>query len=215
MSRKAKAKAKTSSDRPALLRRALALEWITVAWMSAEGAIGLWAGVTARSLSVLAFGVDSVIELISAGVLLWRLMVEIKRRESFAEATEHAARRIAGVLLLAVAAAVVVGAAWRLWSRTGQSFTLAGFAVTALAVPLMYVLARAKLSLADALGSRALHADAAESIACGYLAFAVCIGLLAQLALGAWWVDAVTALAIVYFIVQEGREALADEHDHE
>ena len=67
------------------------------------------------------------------------------------------------------------------------------------------------MSLADALGSRALHADAAQTIACGYLAFAVCIGLVAQLAFGAWWVDALTALAILYFVIQEGREALTGE----
>ena len=205
--------APTPSDRPALLRRAIALEWFTVAWMLIEAAVGVWAGVRVNSLSIVAFGIDSVIELASAGVLLWRLLSELHQHAAFADVTEQTARRIAGGLLLALAAYIVAGAAWRLWSRTGQAFSLAGFAVVALAVPMMYVLAHAKLALADALDSGALHADAAQSTACGYLSFAVCVGLLAQLVLGAWWVDAVTALAILYFVVQEGREALAGEGD--
>ena len=71
----------------------------------------------------------------------------------------------------------------------------------------MYVLSRQKLALAEQLGSRALRADAIESITCGWLSFVVVIGLLAQLALGAWWVDSVASLAIVYFLIKEGREA--------
>lgn len=205
------ATAPTLSDRPMLLRRAIVFECLTVAWMIVGAAIGLWAGVAVRSLSVVAFGINSLIELTSASVLLWRLFAEVKHQAAFAEVTEQTARRIAGVLLLALAAYIVAAAAWRLWSHTGQHFSFPGFAVTAVSVPLMYVLARRKLWLADALDSRALHADAAQTIACGYLAFAVCIGLVAQVVFGAWWVDALTALAILYFVIQEGREALAGE----
>ena len=201
-------------DRPALLRRAIALEWFTVAWMVIETAVGVWAGVAVNSLSIIAFGIDSLIELASAAVLLWRLIAELHQHPALAEVAEQTARRIAGVLLFALAAYIVVGAGWRLWNRTGQNFSLAGLVVAAIAVPLMYVLSHAKLTLADALGSGALHADAAQSIACGYLSFAVCVGLLAQLALGTWWVDVATAVAILYFVIQEGREALAGE-DHE
>jgi divalent metal cation (Fe/Co/Zn/Cd) transporter len=68
----------------------------------------------------------------------------------------------------------------------------------------MYVLSRQKLALAEQLGSRALRADAVESITCGWLSFVVVIGLLAQFALGAWWVDCVASLAIVYFLIKEG-----------
>jgi divalent metal cation (Fe/Co/Zn/Cd) transporter len=71
----------------------------------------------------------------------------------------------------------------------------------------MYFLARRKLAIAEQIGSRALRADAIESIACGWLSFVVVLGLATQLALGAWWVDSVAALAIVYFLIKEGREA--------
>ena len=86
-------------------------------------------------------------------------------------------------------------------------------AVALLSIPIMLVLARRKLTLADQLGSRALRADAAESLACLWLSVVVVLGLLAQLAFGAWWIDAVTSLAIVWFLVKEGREAWEDEED--
>jgi divalent metal cation (Fe/Co/Zn/Cd) transporter len=75
-------------------------------------------------------------------------------------------------------------------------------------MPVMWVLSRRKLRVAAALGSRALRADAVESITCGWLSFAVVIGLMAQLAFGAWWIDSVTSLVIVWLLVKEGREAM-------
>jgi len=81
------------------------------------------------------------------------------------------------------------------------------------AMPIMWVLARRKLRIAAALGSRALRADAVESITCGWLSFTVVIGLMAQLVLGAWWIDSVTSLVIVILLVKEGREAWKAEED--
>ena len=81
------------------------------------------------------------------------------------------------------------------------------------AIPTMWVLSRRKLRIAAALGSRALRADAVESITCGWLSFAVVIGLMAQLVLGAWWIDSATSLVIVWLLVKEGREAWNAEED--
>ena len=108
---------------------------------------------------------------------------------------------------MALAAYVVVAAGWGLWHREGQAFSLAGLIVTALAIPVMYLLAKRKLSVAAQLGSRALRANAVEAVACGWLSFVVVLGLLAQLAIGAWWVDSVTSLAILWLLIKEGREA--------
>jgi len=194
-------------DRRRLVRRAFRLEWLTIGWMAIEAVVAVDSGIAAHSLTLLAFGVDSIIELISAGVLLWRLVVELRRGEEFSEAAERAASRIGGALLFALAAYVVADAGWALWQREGQAFSLPGLIVALIALPTMYALARAKLRLAEQLGSRALRADAIESAACFYLSGAVVIGLVAQRILGAWWIDAVTSLAIVYFLVKEGREA--------
>jgi divalent metal cation (Fe/Co/Zn/Cd) transporter len=175
--------------------------------MLLEAAVAIGSGIAARSLSLIAFGADSLIELASAMVLLWRLRVELRHGEDFPEAVERRASRIAGALLFALAAYVVASAAYGLWRREGQEFSIAGLVITALAIPIMWWLAKAKLRVADQLGSRALRADAVESIACGYLAGAVVIGLLVQAATNAWWVDSVTALAIVGFLIKEGLEA--------
>jgi len=106
---------------------------------------------------------------------------------------------------------VGASAAWGLWTRAGQEFSWPGLAVTAAAIPIMYLLAQRKLAIADRLASRALRADAVESITCGWLSLVAVLGLIAQLAFGAWWIDNVTSLAIVWFLVKEGREAWSAE----
>jgi divalent metal cation (Fe/Co/Zn/Cd) transporter len=202
--------------RTSLIRKAFQLEYLTLAWMSVEAAVAIGAGVAAGSLTLTAFGVDSLIELASACVLLWRLDVELRRGAQFAEKAERTASRIAGALLLALAAYVVIGAGWKFWTRQGAEFSLAGLIVSVVAIPVMYALARRKLRLADALNSRALRADAVESITCGWLAFVVVGAQAAQLLIDVWWLDPVASLAIVWFLVREGREAWAGEEccDH-
>ncbi len=200
-----------SIDRRALIGQAFRLEWVTISWMTVEAAVAMAAGVAAGSLSLMAFGLDSAIELISAGVLIWRLSVELKHGAEFSESAERLASKIGGALLFALAAYVVASAAWSLWTGHGEAFSIPGLAVTAAAIPVMYWLARRKLKVAEAIGSRALRTDAVESITCGYLAVVVVIGLIAELLTGFWWVDAVTSLAIVWFLVKEGREAWEGE----
>ena len=116
-----------------------------------------------------------------------------------------------------LAAYIVGGAAWSLWTRHGEAFSLPGLIVAFLAMPIMTLLARRKIAIATQLGSRAMRADAAESIICGWLSLVVVVGLLADLMLGAWWVDAVTSLVIVGFVVKEAREAWSGEDccDHD
>jgi divalent metal cation (Fe/Co/Zn/Cd) transporter len=195
------------------VREAFRLEYMTIGWMVIEAGVATGSGIIARSVTLLAFGINSIIELVSAGLLIWRLTVELRNGQSFAELAERKASRIGGVLLFALAAYVILAAGWSLWTRQGQDFSWPGLLVSLAAIPIMWVLSRRKLQLADALGSRALRTDAMESITCGWLSFVVVIGLLVQLALGAWWIDSVTSLAIVWFLVKEGREAWEREDD--
>ena len=181
--------------------------------MAIEAAVAIASGIAAHSITLIAFGLDSVIELASAGVLIWRLSQELRFGREVADAAERIARRIAGGLLFALAAYVVVAAGWSLWRREGEAFSWPGLAIALLSIPIMLALARRKLALADQFGSRALRADAAESLACLWLSVIVVVGLVAQLAFGAWWIDPVTSLAIVWFLVKEGREAWETEED--
>lgn len=194
-------------ERAALTRHAFRLEWLTVAWMIVEGAVAIGAGIAAGSLTLTAFGLDSVIELVSACVLIWRLSVELRHGQAFSERAERTASKIGGGLLFALAAYIVAGALWSLWTRHGETFSLPGLLVALLAIPIMTVLARRKITIATQLSSRAMRADVVESIACGWLSFVVVVGLIADLLLGAWWVDAATSLTILWFVVKEGREA--------
>jgi divalent metal cation (Fe/Co/Zn/Cd) transporter len=198
-------------ERPALIREAFRLEWLTMGWMVVEAVVALGSGIAAGSVVLLAFGLDSIIELISAGVLVWRLSVELHRGQAFTENAERLASRIGGALLFALSAYVVMSAGWSLWQRHGAEFSTSGLAVSLLAIPIMRYLARRKIALADKLGSRALRADAVESITCGWLSLVVVVSLIAQAVLGTWWVDPVGSLAIVWFLVKEGREAWAGE----
>ena len=103
---------------------------------------------------------------------------------------------------------VVVGVAYGLWKREGQEFSTPGLVIAVLAIPVMWWLARAKMRVAAQIGSRALRADAVESITCGYLSGVVLLGLIVQLLMpGWWWIDSVASLAIVVLLVKEGREA--------
>ena len=201
----------TTSNRAALIRHAFRLEYLTLIWMTIEAAVAIGSGVAADSLTLIAFGIDSLIELASAIVLVWRLTVELRHGQTFAEKAERTASRIGGALLFTLAAYVLASAGWKLWMRQGAEFSLPGLIISVLAIPIMYFLARRKLLLANALGSRALRADAVESITCGWLAFVVVGALVAQLLVGAWWVDGLASLGIVWFVIREGREAWEGE----
>lgn len=194
-----------------LIRKAVVLQWATITWMIVEASVAVSCGVAAHSTSLLAFGTDSLIELISAILVLWRLSVELRHGRALSESAERIATRIGGALLFVLAFYVVASAGWSLLHRQGESFSTPGLVVSVLAIPTMYFLARRKLALAELLGSRSLRTDAMESITCGWLSVVVVIGLTTQLLTGAWWVDPVTSLAIVYFLIKEGREAWSGE----
>lgn len=200
-----------ATRRNSLIRQVFYLEGITIAWIIIEAAVALVSGIIASSITLIAFGADSLIELISAIVLVWRMSVELRRGQAFSEQAERTARRIGAALLFTLAAYVVSAAGWSLWTRQGEEFSLSGLVVSSIAIPTMYYLARRKLALAEILGSRALRADAMEAITCGWLSFVVVIGLAAEAVFGVWWIDAVTSLGIVWFLVREGSEAWKDE----
>ena len=200
-----------TESRTDLVRQAFWLEWLTIGWMVIEAVVALWSGFIAHSITLLAFGLDSVIELISASVLVWRLNVELRHGQAFSEEAEQRASKIGGALLFALAAYVMISAGWSLWTQRAQEFSMLGLLVALVAIPTMYFLAKRKIAIAEQIGSRALRADAVESITCGWLSVMVVVGLTAQYLTGAWWVDSLTSLGIVWFLVKEGREAWSGE----
>ena len=188
---------------------ALRLEAVTIAWMVEAVCIG--AGVAAKSLLLVAFGVDSLVELGSACLLYWRLSREARTvpgGDASVEAVERRTAKIGGYLLYALGLYVIVQSIYGLSHRYSAKESWWGIAITVVAAVGMPIVAKAKLRLADEIGSRALRADAAETLTCGYLAVATLAGLLANAILRWWWLDSVAALLLVPFLVKEGREAI-------
>jgi divalent metal cation (Fe/Co/Zn/Cd) transporter len=206
----------TGIERARLLRRGELLEAATVAWNVVEGVVAVVAGALASSVALIGFGVDSFVETVSAAVVGRRLHAERSGRadEERAEVLERRAGRIAGVLLLALAAYIIVDAGRRLLGYGPEAReSLLGIVVTAIALVVMPLLGRAKLSTAAALGSGALRADAYETVTCAWLSLTTLAGLVLNATLGWWWADPLAALAIVPLAVREGLEGWRGEHD--
>jgi divalent metal cation (Fe/Co/Zn/Cd) transporter len=193
------------------VRAGVTVEWFTISWMVIEAAVSLSAGVMAGSIALVAFGIDSVIEIVSAGVLLRRLLLERDYGHADpqrVERAERAASRVVGWSLVALAVYVTVHSGYNLWTRAVPEASPAGMALAACALVIMPVLVRVKLRVAASIGSAALKGDAMCGIVCAYMAGTLLIGLGLRAAFGWWWADPVAALGLVYFIAREGREAL-------
>ena len=193
-------------DRVEWLRRGIALEGVTVCYNALEGVVAIVAGLLAGSVALIGFGIDSVIEVTSGVLLWWRLRAELGAA-NLGPTVERRAARGAGVLLLALGAYIVADSARLLLTGTRPESSAIGIAVTALSLIVMPLLARAKLSVAGKLGSRALRADAHETIVCAWLSATTLVGLGLNALLGWWWADPVAALVMLPLIVREGVEA--------
>jgi divalent metal cation (Fe/Co/Zn/Cd) transporter len=179
------------------------IQGITIIWMSVEAAVSLWAAWIARSPALLAFGGDSAIELLSAIAVLWRF-----RGHSVQEHAERRASRIAGILLLALAAYVVGVSSLTLLGYTEAKATYLGIAVLIAAAAIMPWLAREKRRLSSATGSAALRADSAQSALCAYLSLIALVGLGVNAIWHVAWADPVAGLVVTPLIVWEGRETI-------
>ena len=190
------------------LARASNLEYLTISWNILEGVIAVLAAHAAGSVALLGFGIDSFVESASGGVLLWRLAAErASRNHEGVDEIDRKARKLVGLSLFLLAAFVVVDSAWTLWRRERPEPSLVGIALTAVSIGVMWWLARAKLRIARALGSRAMEADSFQTTACFWLSIIVLCGVGLNAAFGWWWADPTAALVMTWFIVREGREA--------
>ena len=189
-----------------MVARGKRLEYFTLAWNSFEAAVALISGVLAGSIALVGFGLDSVIETASAGILLWRFSADgnPERRER-AEQTAH---RLVGICFLLLAAYVAVASVRALWMKAQPERSLAGILIAIAAIAVMPLLGRAKRRVAAQLGSRALDADSRQADFCAYLSAILLVGLLVHALLGWWWADPAAALVMVPIIAHEGVRGL-------
>ena len=188
---------------PDNIRRIRRVQVFTIAWMLVEAAVSLLSAWRARSPALLAFGGDSAVELVSAGVVLWRF-----RTPATHEHAERRAARITGSLLFVLAAYVTVASALSLLGYSEPEPTVMGIVILLLAANVMPWLAREKRRLSTATGSAALRADAAESATCAYLAVIALAGVVINAIWHFRWADPIAALLILPLIIWEGREAI-------
>jgi divalent metal cation (Fe/Co/Zn/Cd) transporter len=188
---------------PQAERRGRQLAYVTIAWNSLEGIIAVGAGVVAGSIALVGFGVDSVIEVSSGAIILWRL--------ASGEHRERLALRLVGISFLALAAYVAFDAVRSLWLREPPSASYVGIAVAALSLVIMPVLARAKRKVAGRLQSSAMHADSRQTDLCAWLSAILLGGLILNALFGWWWADPAAALVMVPIIAKEGIDALRDK----
>jgi divalent metal cation (Fe/Co/Zn/Cd) transporter len=180
--------------------RILRLQTITLVWMVVECAVALFAAWRARSVSLLAFGSDSLVELLSASIVLVQFTPRL-------HLSQYRAARLCGLLLYVLAGVVATIAITGLLRHAEADSSFLGMGITAGALLFMPILARMKRVAAAQTGNKALRADAVQSATCAYLAGITLTGLLLRHIFGVYWIDPLAALVAVPILIVEGRRA--------
>jgi divalent metal cation (Fe/Co/Zn/Cd) transporter len=192
----------------ALRRRALRLEYLTVGWNAVEAVVAVCSGLAAGSIALVGFGLDSVIEVFAASVVIWEF------KGGSGERQERALRLIA-VTFFVLAAYVVTEAVRDLVVGSEAEESAVGIVLAAVSLAVMPVLAVGKRRTGRSLNSPTLVADATETLLCSYLSAILLIGLLLNATVGWWWADPLAAVGIAFLAAREGLEAWrGGEHHH-
>ena len=199
------------------------IRWIVAATISynvVEAIVAITAGTVASSAALVAFGLDSTIEVLSAAAVAW----QFTRRDP--ERWEKGTLRVIAVAFFALAAYVIASSLLALISRVEVAHSTLGIVITALSLVIMPLLSLAERRAGRELGSATAVADSKQTLICAYLSAAVLIGLIVNSLFGWWWADALAGLVIAGFAIREGIEAwrgdacatsvgmLLDDDDH-
>jgi divalent metal cation (Fe/Co/Zn/Cd) transporter len=187
--------------RGVLVRRIRLLVAATIAYNVVEAVVALVAGAVASSTALLAFGLDSVIEVSSAAAVAWQFAGRDHERR------ERAALRVVAVSFFALAAYVVVESSRSLWHAERPDHSTAGLTIACVSVIVMPVLSLAQRRTGRELGSASAVADSKQTLICSYLSAALLVGLAANSLWGWWWADSLVAVAIAGVAVREGLAA--------
>jgi divalent metal cation (Fe/Co/Zn/Cd) transporter len=196
----------TAAERTAVVHRGRKLEYFTIGWSALEGLVAVIAGVTAGSISLVGFGIDSFVEVTSGSVLLWRMSVDadVHRRER----NEKRALRVVGICFLLLAGYITYESGLYLLSKRAPEHSAPGIILACVSLVIMPLLSRAERRVGHALNSAAMHADARQTAFCTYLSVILLAGLLLNALFRLWWADPVAALIMVPIIAREGIEGL-------
>jgi divalent metal cation (Fe/Co/Zn/Cd) transporter len=197
-------------DRPTyerLARRARLLSWLSLAWMTVEGAVAISAGLVASSIALVGFGLDSAIEGFASLVIVWRFTGS----RMFSAAAETRAQKLVAIQFFLLAPYVGIESVRALIGGERPDESLVGIALAASSIVLMPLLGIAKQRIADQIGSAATKGEGRQNMLCAYLAAALLVGLIGNAVAGAWWLDPLVGLLIAGVAVKEGMEAWRGE----
>jgi divalent metal cation (Fe/Co/Zn/Cd) transporter len=190
-----------------LARRVRLLSWLSLGWMTVEGAVALAAGVAAGSIALVGFGLDSAIEGFASVIVIWRFTGQ----RVFSHAAEQRAQKLVAIQFFLLAPYVAVESARALIGGEHADSSPVGIALAIGSVILMPLLGIAKQRLANQLGSAATAGEGRQNMLCAYLGGALLIGLLGNALFGAWWLDPAVGLLIAGVAVKEGVDAWRGE----
>ncbi len=191
----------TSATAQTLLRRGLALEYVTLSWNVVGTVVVITAALAAGSVALAGFGLDSLIEIAASTVVIWQL-------KDTSPARERIALRLIGAAFIALAAYIAAQAAYTLIAASHPQHSPPGIIWTAVTCAVMLALAAGKAHTGQALGNRVLQTEARVTLIDAYLAVAILLGLVLNATLDWWWADPTAGLVIVYYGLREGRQAL-------
>ena len=190
-----------------LARRARILSWLSLFWMSIEGAVAILAGIAAGSIALIGFGLDSAIEGFASVVIIWRFT----GHRIHSDAAESRAQKLVAIQFFILAPYVAVESMRALIGGERADETLVGILLALGSVVFMPLLGIAKQRIARELGSVATRGEGRQNMLCAYLAGALLVGLVANALVGAWWLDPIVGLLIAAVAVKEGRDAWRGE----
>ena len=197
----------TTNDRDRLIRWARLLAWSSLVWMTAEGVVAVVAGITAGSIALIGFGLDSAIEGMASVVIIWRFW----GARALSEKAERRAQKLVAVQFFILAPFVAIESIRALVTGHEAETSWLGIGLTITSAALMPAFGIAKQRVGAKLGSAATKAEGTQNMLCAYLSLAVLAGLLGNTLFGAWWLDPLAGLFIAYVAVREGRESWRGE----
>jgi divalent metal cation (Fe/Co/Zn/Cd) transporter len=196
-------------DNLSLKRRGLLLVWIGELWNVGEMGVALWSGFQANSVALIAFGLDSGLELFMGAILIWNLRKELHLDEK--KLTEQKALRLLGFTFFVLSVYIAIQSIATLlgWLEEPRHSYI-GIALVIISAVVMTMLYFGKNDVAKKIGSKALRAEAIGTLVCDLQDITVLAGLGLYVLFGWWWADPVAALLLIPFLLKEGLESFED-----
>jgi divalent metal cation (Fe/Co/Zn/Cd) transporter len=187
-------------EHAALVKRVKLISWLSLAWMTTEGAIGLTAGIMANSIALIGYGLDSSIEGVASVIIIWRFSGD----RIHSDEAETKAQRVVGATFFLLAPYILVSAIQRLAAGSHAKPSWVGIGLAIMSISLMPLFGRAKKRMGNKLRSHATAGEGTQNILCAYLSLAILLGLAANAVLGFWWADPLVALVVAIVAIQAG-----------